>query len=306
VSGLVPHQHTVPAAERPRNVRPALTFRDLTKLYHPRRPSAVRALDGFSLQVERGEIMGFLGPNGAGKTTAMHLALGLLRPTRGSGELLGSPFGDARARRRVGFVPEYVGVPNRDARHVVRWAAKLNGIPDDIAEARTEELLHRLELQSVAARNVKGFSRGMLQRVGIAQALVNDPELLILDEPTSALDPAGRVLVRDLLMQCKEQGKTVFLSSHLLSEIEEVCDRVAIVVAGRVVCLGSMQDLLRDETQFEIVAEVNGKHTTRVVTAAEQRAVIEGVWATGGSVLRVHPVRRSLEDLFLEVTKAPS
>ncbi|HEY0564101.1 MAG TPA: ABC transporter ATP-binding protein [Terriglobales bacterium] len=266
----------------------------------------MHALDGFSLEVERGEIMGFLGPNGAGKTTAMHLALGLLRTTRGSGELLGSPFGDALAHRSVGFVPEYVGVPNRHARDVVRLAAKLNRVPDDVARRRTEELLTQLELQQVSERNVKGFSRGMLQRLGIAQALVNDPELLILDEPTSALDPAGRVLVRDLLMQCKEQGKTVFLSSHLLSEIEEVCDRVAMIVAGRLACVGSLKELLQDESRFEIVAEVDGKQVVRTVTAAEQRSAIESIWVSGGSVIRVQPVRRSLEDLFLKVTKASS
>nr|MDP9262696.1 ABC transporter ATP-binding protein [Acidobacteriota bacterium] len=178
------------------------------------------ALNGLSLSVEAGEIFGFLGPNGAGKTTALHIAMGLLRPTSGGGRMLGKPFGDAPTRSRVGFLAENVALYHRPAGKLVRFYGALNGMREPELSARTREVLETVELSAETGRNVGKFSRGMLQRAGLAQALVNDPELLILDEPTSALDPLGRVAVRELLLHAKAQGKTIFLSSHLLSEVE--------------------------------------------------------------------------------------
>jgi ABC-2 type transport system ATP-binding protein len=294
----------------------ALEFREVHKQYRSLfRKNVVTALDGFTLAVEPGEIFGFLGPNGAGKTTAIHIALGLMFPSSGDGRILGQPFGNARARRRVGFLAENVSFYDLPAAELVRFYGALNGVPNQKLAQNTIELLQTVELSDVRNRPTRKLSRGMLQRLGLAQALVNDPELLILDEPTSALDPAGRVAVRELLLRLKAKGRTVFLSSHLLSEIESVCDRVGILHRGKLVRLGSPAELLESGDEFEIVAR-NATAlkigTTKLesadgvarftVPAASQRAAIEQVWAAGGEVISVAPVKRSLEELFLSLT----
>lgn len=291
----------------------ALEFEHLTKEYRSllgRNP--VIALDDFSLTVERGEIFGFLGPNGAGKTTAIHLAMGLMRSTRGSGHMLGQPFGHAPTRARVGFLAENVALYHRSAGRLIRFYGALNGMKDPELRQRTTEVIEALKLANDAGRNASRFSRGMLQRVGLAQALVNDPELLLLDEPTSALDPLGRVAVRELLMSARRAGKTIFLSSHLLSEIELICDRVAILHRGRMAHLGRTRELLEsrerievtargiDRTVFEGAIAEDGIVRFEVLTSA-QRATIERVWSLGGEIVRVNPVRRSLEDIFVEL-----
>jgi ABC-2 type transport system ATP-binding protein len=292
----------------------ALEFENLTKEYRSfasRR--RLRALDGFSLRVETGEIFGFLGPNGAGKSTAIHLAMGFMRPTSGTGRMLAQPFGYARARRRVGFLAENVALYHRQAESLVRFYGALNGMRSSYLGKRAREALEAVGLREQANRNVGKFSRGMLQRVGLAQALVNDPDLLILDEPTSALDPLARVAVRELLLKAREEGKTIFLSSHLLSEVELVCDRVAVLHRGRLVRLGRTVDLLQSSEQTEIVARgiaanafagaVAQNGVVRfTVESSKGRVALENVWHLGGEVLSVNPVRRSLEDIFLEVT----
>ncbi len=271
------------------------------------------ALDDFSLSIEAGEIFGFLGPNGAGKSTAIHLAMGFMRPSAGSGVLLGKEFGYAPSRRRVGFLAENVALYNRPVKDLVRFYGALNGMRDPELAKRTSEVLELLELRDVETRKAAKLSRGMLQRVGLAQALVNDPELLILDEPTSALDPLGRVAVRELLIRARNSGKTVFLSSHLLSEIEMICDRVGIVSRGKLIRVGKTSVLLESAEELEIVASgvrqsdfPGGKSENGTVVIkvkrGEQRRVIEQIWTVGGEVLRVNPVRRSLEELFLELT----
>ena len=224
----------------------ALEFDNVTKEYRSfASKRRLRALDGFSLTVEAGEIFGFLGPNGAGKSTAIHLAMGFMRATSGRGRLLGEPFGHPAAHRRVGFLAESVALYHRPAERLVRFYGALNGMGGTHLENRAREVLEIVGLQDHAYRNAGKFSRGMLQRVGLAQAMVNDPELLILDEPTSALDPLSRVMVRELLLGARNAGKTIFLSSHLLSEVELVCDRVAVLHRGRLVRLGRTADLLR-------------------------------------------------------------
>src|SRR5215472_5423177 len=292
---------------------PALEFNNVSKQYRGFfRSQWVTALRDFSLRVETGEIFGFLGPNGAGKTTAMHLAIGLMFPSRGHGAMLGHEFGHAPTRRRVGFLAENVALYHRSAAKLVRFYGALNGMKDPQLRRRTTEMLNELDLTDAAGRNAGKFSRGMLQRVGLAQALVNDPELLILDEPASALDPLGRVRVRELLLHAREAGKTVFLSSHLLSEVEQICDRLAIVIKGRVARVGTLAELLEAQDRFVITArgidalmfegsKQNG-FIKITVPALEQRRIIEKIWLAGGEVVAVNPIRRTLEDLFVELT----
>ena len=295
-------------------MEPALQFEQVSKTYRSflRRRSA-RALVDFSLAVEPGEIFGFLGPNGAGKTTAIHLALGFMRPSAGSGRMLGRPFGHAPTRARVGFLPENVALYHRPALTLVRFYGALSGLRDPELGRRAREVLETLELDADSDRHVGKFSRGMQQRVGLAQALVNDPELLILDEPTSALDPLARIAVRELLLAAKRAGKSVFLSSHLLSEIELICDRVAILHSGRIARQGRTSDLLQSREKMQVTARgipaaafagaeaVDGLVRFTIATP-EQRAVLEKVWAMGGEVVSLYPEKKSLEQIFVELT----
>lgn len=294
---------------------PVLQFEVISKQYggwFTRRP--VQALDNFSLQVEAGEIFGFLGPNGAGKTTAIHLALGFMRADSGRGQMLGRPFGDARTRRRVGFLAENVALYHRPATKLVKFYGGLNGMGGGRLAQRAKEVLDLVNLGASSQRNVGSFSRGMLQRIGLAQALVNDPELLILDEPTSALDPLARVIIRELLLRLKAEGKTVFLSSHLLSEVELVCDRVGVMHRGRLVRLGRTAELLHSREQLQVVARgidakafpgavSNDSVVSFTIATASQKETLERIWNLGGEVVSVNPVKRSLEQIFLEVTQ---
>ena len=292
-----------------------LEFEEISKRYggrFTRRP--VQALDRFSLSVEPGEIFGFLGPNGAGKTTAIHLALGFMRADQGRGLMLGRPFGDARTRRHVGFLAENVALYHRPAAKLVQFYGGLNGMGGARLRQRSSEVLELVNLAPDAQRNVGAFSRGMLQRIGLAQALVNDPELLILDEPTSALDPVARVIIRELLLRLKGEGKTVFLSSHLLSEVELVCDRVGVMHRGRLAKLGRTSDLLHSREQTQVVARgvaaaafpgavASDGVVSFTITTTRQREVLERIWSLGGEVVSVNPLKRSLEQIFLEVTQ---
>lgn len=295
---------------------PVLQYDHVEKTYRSWRGRRVHALNDFSLSIERGEIFGFLGPNGAGKTTAIHLAMGFMRPSDGHGTMLGQPFGDARTRRRVGFLAENVALYHRSALRLLAFYGALNGMHDARLRKRCHEVIEQVGLEADAHRNAGKFSRGMLQRLGLAQALVNDPELLVLDEPTSALDPLARVSVRELLIDMRQAGRTVFLSSHLLSEVESVCDRVAFVRAGHVICVGRTAELLESREQVEIIvrnagdswpgAEVTAEGTKLVMARAQMRRVVEQLWEQGGEVIRMNPLRRSLEEVFVELTGGAS
>jgi ABC-2 type transport system ATP-binding protein len=292
----------------------ALEFNNVSKQYRSFfKSETVTALEGFSLRVEPGEIVGFLGPNGAGKTTAIHIAMGLMFPTTGDGTMLGRPFGHAPTRRRIGFLAENVALYHRPADKLVRFYGALNGMRNPELSKRTAEILKQVDLEAVAGRSAGKFSRGMLQRVGLAQALINDPDLLVLDEPASALDPIGRIQVREIIRTARSAGKTVFLSSHLLSEVEQICDRLAIVIKGRVVRVGTMQELLETQDRFVITAKgidalmFEGTHQNGyikiTVPKLQQRDTIERIWLAGGEVIAVNPIRQTLEDLFVELTQ---
>ena len=292
-----------------------LEFENVGKRYRSRFASDERwALRDFSLQVESGEIVGFLGPNGAGKTTALHIALGFLQPTSGHGTMMGEPFGSAAVRRRIGFLSESPAFYHQSARKVLKFCAALNGVREPELSKRADELLTAVGLLDDAERNIGKFSRGMLQRVGVAQAFMNHPELLILDEPTSALDPISRLAIRKLLLQARERGASVFLSSHQLSEVELICDRVAFLHAGRVIASGRTRDLLHKSTESEVIATGlttapawarnianDGPEFRFTVEAAQQRLTIEHIWRSGGTLISVTPKTRSLEDLFVDL-----
>jgi ABC-2 type transport system ATP-binding protein len=203
------------------------------------------AVDGLTLSVRTGEVFGFLGPNGAGKTTTMNVLLGFVNSTSGTARLFGVDVREPIARQRIGYLPELTYYYKfLTAEELLRFYARVFGIPRAETEARIDALLKLVELETARKRPIKGYSKGMQQRVGLAQALINNPELLILDEPTSGLDPVGRMKVREIIQRLKNEGKTVFFSSHELGEVETVCDRVAILHEGKLRVEGRVTDLI--------------------------------------------------------------
>jgi ABC-2 type transport system ATP-binding protein len=299
-------------------VAAALEFQSISKHFGDH-----AALDSLSLTLERGEILGFLGPNGAGKTTAIHLALGFLKPSAGGGAILGKPFGDTSTRSRIGFLPDAPAFFAGSATEALDLIGRLNHVANPQLRERSRTLLSQLNLAS-AGKDARRFSRGMQQRLGMAQALVNDPELLILDEPTSALDPPGVLEVRALLLAARDEGKSIFFSSHQLSEVEQVCDRIAFLDRGRLLRHGPLAAFLEDSGRMEVVIQglsaesealrpyrpylggsaENGLHY--VVPARLQRELIERAWVAGATLKSVTPLRRTLEDLFIGWTENAS
>ena len=217
------------------------------------------ALRDVSLHVGAGEIFGLLGPNGAGKSTLVKVLLTVVKPTVARGEMLGKPIGDKKTLARVGYLPEQHRLaPYLTARQAVEFVAALSGVDRVTRKKRAAELLDRVGLSKWMDRRVNVFSKGMRQRAGLAAALVNDPQIVFLDEPTDGVDPVGRVEIRDLLIQMRREGRTVFLNSHLLGEAEQVCDRVAILVQGRVVKQGRMDDLQNEGSRQELTVRWGG------------------------------------------------
>jgi ABC-2 type transport system ATP-binding protein len=289
----------------------ALEFQSTSKHF-----GAHAALDNLSLALDPGEILGFLGPNGAGKTTAINLALGFLKLTAGGGAILGKPFGDAAMRARIGFLPDTPTYFAGSAFSAVALVGRLNNIRNPRLRDRSKALLAQLNL-STAGKDARRFSRGMQQRLGMAQALVNDPELLILDEPTSALDPPGVLEVRELLRAARDEGKSIFFSSHQLSEVEQICDRIAFLDHGKLLRHGPLTTFLEDSGHIEVVIQglpaeseallpyqqyrrgfsENGLHF--VMPVLLQRELIEQAWAAGGTLKSITPLRRTLEELFM-------
>jgi ABC-2 type transport system ATP-binding protein len=247
----------------------ALETADLSVEFRSRR-GPVRALDRLSLRVEPGQVFGFLGPNGSGKTTTMHVLLGFIAPTAGWASIFGSDVGRSIARRRIGYLPENPDLyPFLTGRELLRLTGALFELPRRVSARRAAELLDAVGLSDAADRRIATYSRGMMQRIGFAQALVNDPDLVILDEPTGGLDPFGRMDIRRLIEDLRRRGKTVFFSSHELSEVELVCDRVAILARGRVVAEGSAADLARPGENLE-------RAFLRIVGAANEAGATAG------------------------------
>jgi ABC-2 type transport system ATP-binding protein len=302
---------------------PAIEINNLTKDYEVGfwRKRKVRALDGLSLSVEPGQIFGFLGANGAGKTTTLKLLMRLIYPTDGSARILGRDIGDTAMHARIGYLPENPYFYDYlTAREFLSYCAQLFGQDGVTRTRRTEELLARVNLEKESwDKQLRKFSKGMLQRVGLAQALVNDPEIVFLDEPMSGLDPVGRREVRDLIASLRTQGKTVFMCSHILSDIEVLCDNVAILKGGRLAHAGSLDELHARETSLIEVIVTGADAATMIqqlgstakvtitasglrIEVADEKEVDEVIAAlrkANGKLVSVQPVRQSLEELFL-------
>ncbi len=293
---------------------PAIEVTDLRKRYGP-----IEALAGLSMSVGRGEVFGFLGPNGAGKTTTVKLLLGLARPTGGSGRVLDAPIGDLATRRKIGYLPELFRYqPWLKAREVLDLHGRLIGLPSDRRRQEVDTALGLVGLEDRADDIVGKFSKGMQQRLGLGVALLGEPALIILDEPTSALDPLGRVDVRQIVRAAATRGAAVFLNSHLLSEVEQVCDRVAIIDHGRVVASGSLDDVLgQSETQVRVTGLkstdlaafeafgpptlLNDQLSIRPMGSERVHELVALLVKMGVQVHEVRSGRGSLETRFLEL-----
>jgi len=303
---------------------PALATYELTKDYAVgfwrKRPR--RALDRLTLEVAPGEVFGFLGPNGAGKTTTLKLLIQLVFPTSGRAEILGRPVGDLSVKRRIGYLPENPYFYDYlTAEELLNYFAGLFGLRGRDARTRTSRLLDDVGIGAERRLQLRKFSKGMLQRVGIAQALINDPELVILDEPMSGLDPLGRRDVRALILRLRDRGCTVFFSSHVLSDAEALCNRVAILAKGRLVAGGRLTDLahFRVHGWELVVGDVTDQmlkplesRARRIVRIAEGRYALElplesqpdrllaELTSAGATLVSLNPIRDTLEDYFVE------
>jgi ABC-2 type transport system ATP-binding protein len=289
-----------------------------------------RALDGLSIDVPQGGVFGLLGPNGAGKSTTLKLLIDLLRPTSGRATLLGRPPGDTDARRRLGFLPEHPTFYDQlTAEELLEYFAGLFGYHGEERRKRAGTLLDRVGIGAERRRPLRGYSKGMVQRVGLAQALVNDPELVILDEPMSGLDPLGRRDVREIILGLRDDGRTILFSSHILSDAEQLCSRVGILAKGRLVASGTVDELTRAATAsnrgWEIVvtglgeaeAATLGARVRRITRISDGRYSLElpaetsvesfiaTLAAAGASIVSVNPVRTTLEDVFVQALSLP-
>jgi ABC-2 type transport system ATP-binding protein len=304
-------------------VTPAIRTHELTKDFPVGfwRPRPYRALDRLSIEVAHGEVFGFLGPNGAGKTTTLKLLMQLVFPTSGEAEILGRPVGDVSVRHRIGYLPENpYFYDHLTAEELLTYYARLFRIDPSLRRQRVTAILDRLGIGAERRLQLRKFSKGMLQRVGIAQALLNEPDVIVLDEPMSGLDPLGRRDVRALILELRDQGRTVFFSSHILSDAEALCSRVAILAKGRLAAAGRLSDLQEFAVQgWELV--VSGvppdvldrvRRRVRSVTAITRdrysidlaadgrpEQLLAELTAAGATLIALNPIRETLEDLFV-------
>ena len=302
---------------------PAIRTRELTKDFPVGfwRPRPYRALDRLSIEVAPGDVFGFLGPNGAGKTTTLKLLMQLVFPTSGEAEILGRPVGDVSVRQRIGYLPENpYFYDHLTAEELLAYYASLFRIGPAERRQRVTSVLDRLGIGAERRLQLRKFSKGMLQRVGLAQALLNDPDVIVLDEPMSGLDPLGRRDVRALILELRDRGKTVFFSSHILSDAEALCSRVAILVKGRLATAGRLSDLQEFAVRgWELVVSGVPPHVldrvrprVRSVTAitGDRYAIdlpadghpdrwLAELTAAGATLVALNPIRETLEDLFV-------
>ena len=320
----------------------AIDIQYVSKVYNHR----VHALQGISLNIGRGEVFGLLGPNGAGKSTLIKIMMTVVKPTRVQGTLLGQPVGHKATLAKVGYLPEHHRFPRYlTGRQTLEFFAALSGVDRSTRKRRALELAETVGMSAWADKKVSEYSKGMMQRIGLAQALMNDPDLVLLDEPTDGVDPVGRRDIREVLLRMRDQGKTVFINSHLLSELEMICNRVAILVGGRVAQQGRIDDLNADKQRYEIdvtlpvdnpdalrtalagvftSAKLNGPilSTTMpgnipieleggslrvgTVDPSKIQSLLDRLRAAGLQLRRVQLVKPSLEDLYMDAVIDPA
>jgi ABC-2 type transport system ATP-binding protein len=299
---------------------PAIEVESLRKVYGKK----ITALDGISFEVQPGELFGLLGPNGAGKTTTVKILLGLTFPTSGAARVFGIDSKNPESRRRVGYLPEGHRFPGYlTARETLSIFGRMSGVDNKTIQSRMMPLLERLRIAQWVDVRIKKYSKGMVQRLGIASALIHEPDILLLDEPTDGVDPVGRREIRDLLREEAAKGRSVLINSHLLSEIELTCDRVAVLRKGQIAAYGTVEELTRREARYKLyvspveeslvstlresgasVERTNGNLVLGVRDVEHLNALIDRTRESGALISEVSPVRSSLEDIFVDLVRA--
>ncbi len=302
----------------------AIEITGLCKQFTGKRMTRVDALKGLDLTIAAGEVFGFLGPNGAGKSTTIKLVMGLLRPTSGRAGIMGMDAGQAESRRHVGYLPENPAFYDYlSAEEYITFVGSQFKMEPELLRQRSDEVLQRLDLWEARKRPMRGYSKGMVQRVGLAQALVHDPDVYILDEPMSGLDPIGRALVKDIILDLKKRGKCVFFSTHITDDVEKVCDRVGVIVKGSLVALDRVENILRSGVEGYVIHLQLPEETSHSFAGIEAlrrtdsvsefyvpcgvfNAFMGEVNSSGTNVILVETKRRDLEDFFLSLVKNDS
>lgn len=297
----------------------AIEITGLCKQFRGKRMTRVDALKNLNLEITQGEVFGFLGPNGAGKSTTIKCLMGLIRPTGGTASIMGEPLGSVASRARVGYLPENPAFYDYlSAEEYLRFVGKTFRMPEELLSRRLEETLKLLDLWDARKRPMRGYSKGMVQRVGIAQTLIHDPDLYILDEPMSGLDPIGRALVKEIILELKQRGKSVFFSTHITDDVEKICDRVGVIVKGSLVAVESVENVLRSgvegyqvhlqlpEGESDSIAGIGatrrgGAIAEYYVPSAAFNPFMSEVNRAGRVVVLVETKRRDLEDFFLSI-----
>jgi len=294
----------------------AISVEKLSKEYRGKRRQKVEALKNLSLAVAPGEVYGFLGPNGAGKSTTIKIIVGQIRPTKGQAAIFGEPAGSCQSRHKIGYLPENPALYDfLTAREYLAMVGRCFQMSPKSLKTESERALDLLDLQSAANRPIRGYSKGMVQRLALAQALLHDPELYILDEPMSGLDPVGRVLVKEIMQDLKRRGKTVFFSTHVIADVEAVCDRVAIVANGELRAESAVNEIIAagiDGYMVRLVdaplagldnyrVESTSGSTTLLVPCQDFTVVMRHLEQAGCQIQMIEPHRKSLEDFFLKM-----
>lgn len=282
----------------------ALSIKGLSKSYRDKKLQKVNALVGLNLDVAPGEVFGFLGPNGAGKSTTIKSIMGLIQPTAGEVLVFDVPATDPKSRRRIGYLPENPSFFDfMTAREYLAFVSSTYSMEYSALRKESKLVLELLDLTQAADRPIKGYSKGMVQRLGLAQALVHDPDMYILDEPMSGLDPIGRALVKDIICDLKQRGKTVFFSTHITSDVEAVCDRVGVIAKGVLEAVDSVDNILEKGVVGYVIrfSRLGGAEEEKLVSREELDATMRQLLETNAVIKAVEPKRKDMESFFLSV-----
>lgn len=282
----------------------ALDMQGLSKSFKGKKRQTVEALKGLSLAIEQGEVFGFLGPNGAGKSTTIKCLMGLIRPTSGTASIMGEAIGTESSRRNVGYLPENPAFYDYlTAEEYLQFVGKTFKMSDALLTRRSAEVLKQLELWEARKRPIRGYSKGMVQRVGLAQVLIHDPDVYILDEPMSGLDPIGRALVKEIIVDLKKRGKSVFFSTHITDDVEKVCDRVGILLHGELKLVDRVDAIMsRGIVGYQVrLKDADGAVLDEEVPKELLDRFLTEQVATGREIVLVEPRRKNLEDFFLSL-----